>query len=62
MRVEVLGAAPEPAEVAAIVAALSLSEGSSEPAPPAPSGWKLAMRHPDFSLDEVRALQRNRIR
>jgi hypothetical protein len=62
MRVEVLGAAPEPAEVAAILAALSLLEAPPEPALPAPSGWKLAMRYPDLSLDDVRALQRNRIR
>lgn len=62
MRVEVLGAAPEPAEVAAIVAALSLSETPAEAAPPAPSGWKLAMRYPDLSLDDVRAMQKHRIR
>jgi len=44
-------------ELAAVVIALqSLNPAVDSTAPQSPSRWKLAARHPDLELEDVRAL------
>lgn len=59
MKLEFAGATPSPQEVAAIVAVLTLAEPPPQEASETLSGWKLAMRRPELSFDDVRALRRN---
>jgi hypothetical protein len=50
---------PTPEEAAAIAAAIALLEDEPPPSGAARvSGWTLAMRHPESSLDEIREMMR----